>query len=174
MKKYTQQFANNASTTLSLDFTASATTLRIQPGDEAMFPVLTPPEYFLVTVEDLTSRKWEICKVLSTAGPVFSVVRGQEGSTPRMFPIGSKVELRATKKTFENLVQWAVDLNASFEHVQADPSAVWDVRHGLGKLPNVTMLDVDGTLIFGDIVYVDSDNVRITFSEPLSGKAIFN
>lgn len=174
MKKFDQLFANNASTILTQDLPASGTAIRIQPGDESLFPTITPPDYFLVTIEDLTSRKWEICKVISVNGPVFSIVRSQEGSTQRMFPLGSKVELRVTKGSLEKLVQWAVDLNASFEHIQADPSDEWIIHHGLGKLPTILMMEADGTVIFGDIQFVDSDTVKIKFSEAISGKAIFN
>jgi hypothetical protein len=58
----------------------------------------------------------------------------------------------------------------SYQHNQIASSAHWVVQHNLGFFPAVTALDSAGSLIAGDVVYVDANNVEVYFSTPSSGK----
>jgi len=69
-------------------------------------------------------------------------------------------------------ISGAVDKN--FVHNQAAPLAVWNVNHGLNKFCSVTVVDTSNREVEGDIEYTDSNNVQITFSSPVVGKAYFN
>lgn len=57
---------------------------------------------------------------------------------------------------------------------QAVASQVWEVKHNLDKYCAVTVVDSAGNVVVGDIVYIDTNNVRITFTASFSGKAYFN
>lgn len=61
-----------------------------------------------------------------------------------------------------------------YEHVQAIPASVWDVTHGLGKKPAVTVLDSAGEQCEGEVDYPSDNAVQITFTAPFSGVALFN
>lgn len=69
-------------------------------------------------------------------------------------------------------ISGAVDKN--YVHNQAIASAVWNVNHGLNKFCSVTIVDSAEDVVEGDITYIDSNNVTITFSAPFTGKAYFN
>jgi hypothetical protein len=56
-------------------------------------------------------------------------------------------------------------------HNQVNPAAVWTVVHGLGGFPNVTAVDSAQSEVIGDLDYVDSNTLTITFSSASSGKA---
>lgn len=61
-----------------------------------------------------------------------------------------------------------------FEFNQVASSSVWEVNHSLNKFPSVSVVDSGGTAVIGDVDYIDSNNLTITFSIPFSGKAYMN
>ena len=62
----------------------------------------------------------------------------------------------------------------NFVYVQATSSDIWEITHNLNKYPAVTVVDSGGSVVVGEIVYIDKNNVRITFTSAFSGKAYFN
>lgn len=48
------------------------------------------------------------------------------------------------------------------------------VTHNLDKYPAVSIIDTAGSEIIGDITYIDTDTVTISFSAATRGKALFN
>ena len=74
-------------------------------------------------------------------------------------------------KTNEEL---GIICDKTFVYNQATSSDVWEIEHNLDKYPAVTVVDSGGSVIIGEIVYIDKNNVRITFTSAFSGKAYFN
>ena len=55
------------------------------------------------------------------------------------------------------------------------PTTVWTINHTLNKRPSVTILDISGSLIRGQIDYLlDNATIIITFNQPMSGEVILN
>ena len=50
----------------------------------------------------------------------------------------------------------------------------WEITHNLGKNPSVTVIDTGGTEIVGEIKYINSSKVEITFSIAVNGTAYLN
>lgn len=63
------------------------------------------------------------------------------------------------------------DSRGSYTHTEAVASSSWDISHSLGYFPNVTVIDSSEREVIGDIQYVDSNNIVITFSAAFTGKA---
>lgn len=61
-----------------------------------------------------------------------------------------------------------------FEYSQTAPSSKWFINHPLNKFPSVTVVDSGGSVVIGDIEYVDNSNIIITFNATFSGKAYLN
>lgn len=63
--------------------------------------------------------------------------------------------------------------NSSFVFTQdcAQPQTVWNINHNLNIVPNVWTEDCNGTNIQGTVAVVDNDNITITFSTAVAGKA---
>lgn len=65
-----------------------------------------------------------------------------------------------------------------YTYTQSSPSDTWPasgyINHGLAKKPSVTVVDNADVVIVGDVQYIDANNVILTFSEPVQGKAYFN
>ena len=62
----------------------------------------------------------------------------------------------------------------TFVYTQAVSSDVWEIQHNLDKYPAVVVVDSGNSVVVGEIVYIDKNNVRITFTSVFSGKAYFN
>lgn len=66
----------------------------------------------------------------------------------------------------------SADLNFVFD--QPTPAATWLVNHSLGKYPAVSIVDSAGTVVYGNVTYVNLNQVQIDFTAAFSGKAYFN
>jgi hypothetical protein len=62
----------------------------------------------------------------------------------------------------------------TYVHNQGSPSASWAVAHNLGKYPAVDVVDTGGSVIIPSVIYVDANNVTLSFGSPTSGKAYAN
>lgn len=62
----------------------------------------------------------------------------------------------------------------NFVYVQATSADIWEIEHNLDKYPAVTVVDSGGSVVIGEIVYIDKNNIRITFTSAFSGKAYLN
>lgn len=58
-----------------------------------------------------------------------------------------------------------------YVHNQGVAATEWTINHGLGFVPNVTVVDSGGSVVEGSYNYPNSNTVVLTFSNPFSGKA---
>jgi hypothetical protein len=63
------------------------------------------------------------------------------------------------------------DYYKMYHHPQDEAASVWRVEHGLGKFPNVRVLDSNKELCYGDVQYINTSVLTITFGAPFSGDA---
>jgi len=111
-------FTNNAATNLSASISSSATSLSVTAGTGALFPNPTSPDYFLVTLVGVSGTPIEIVQVTARSTDTFTIVRGQEGTTPSAFTGGDKVELRITAATMNGAAQAGLASGAIIENTQ--------------------------------------------------------
>lgn len=58
-----------------------------------------------------------------------------------------------------------------YTHVQSASADTWSVNHNLGARPGgVTVVDSGDNVVYGDVAYVDDNNLTITFSAAFGGK----
>lgn len=65
-------------------------------------------------------------------------------------------------------------IDQTYTHTQAVASAEWTISHNLNKRPSVTVVDSAGTVVVGDVQYIDDNTVTITFIGAFSGAAYLN
>jgi hypothetical protein len=58
-----------------------------------------------------------------------------------------------------------------YVHIQEVASATWNITHGLGFTPNITVVDTAGTVVEGSYNYPNSNTVVLTFIGAFSGRA---
>ena len=78
---------NNAKSVLAAGISAYATVITVGTGAGSLFPVPVPGQsYFKLTITDAATKTIsEIMHVTSVSGDVMTVIRGQEGTTPRVW-----------------------------------------------------------------------------------------
>lgn len=71
-----------------------------------------------------------------------------------------------------------IDINVStdtfYKFTQGSASSEWDITHNLNKYPSVTVVDSGGSVVEGEIDYVDLNNLKVLFSAGFSGVAYLN
>ena len=58
-----------------------------------------------------------------------------------------------------------------YKHVQSEAKTEWRILHGLGKYPNVKVVDSYGELCYGDVFYESEDVVVVKFGGAFGGVA---
>lgn len=90
---------------------------------------------------------------------------------------GTKLGIRLEGDLQYEFTDFATEIFAitnTYIHDQIATSKKWFVNHNLGKHPSVTIVDSAGSVVMGNIEYVDNLNVTITFTAEFSGKAYLN
>lgn len=65
-------------------------------------------------------------------------------------------------------------LTDRYIHDQGLSSNTWEINHNLDRYPSVTIVDSTKRVVEGSVIYVDTNNIIITFNAGFSGKAILN
>lgn len=85
------------------------------------------------------------------------------------------------EQTFEQYIQSIVNdmivglgNDKNFVYLQNTPSVMWDINHNLNKYASVTVVDSGDTVVIGEVMYLDANNIRLVFSNAFSGKAFIN
>lgn len=58
-----------------------------------------------------------------------------------------------------------------YRHDQAAPAAMWTITHSLGFYPSVSVQDSAGSVVYGDVYYLDANSLTITFQSAFGGHA---
>jgi len=62
----------------------------------------------------------------------------------------------------------------SYRHIQMTNSTTWVITHNLGFRPSVTVIDLDGDVVNGDIAYNTINQLTLIFSSEIKGEAYLN
>jgi hypothetical protein len=63
---------------------------------------------------------------------------------------------------------------ATYIHIQDIPSDTWVIEHNMQKNPSVSVILDNGTEVYGLKVYDSENQVTLSFSRPITGKAFLN
>jgi hypothetical protein len=89
---------------------------------------------------------------------------------------GNGITIEQSSGADEGTGDVVLRVTETFKFVKVAPDAIWDINHNMNKNPSVTVFDStgDGSVVFGDVKYIDQNNVRITFSAAFAGEAHLN
>lgn len=68
----------------------------------------------------------------------------------------------------------ANSINNQVVYTQTTPSDTWVYTHGLGKYPQVTIVDDNNVVMVGTITYNSLHTITVTFTSEVTGKLILN
>jgi hypothetical protein len=131
----TVKFTNNASGTLAASIgnnPATDTTITVSGSQGALFPILVAGsgDYFYATLVD-PANNIEIVKVTARVADVMTVVRGQDGTVPRTYNAGDRLELRPVAAALNALITYTPAGNISATTVQGAISELDTEKAGL-------------------------------------------
>ena len=89
-------YTNNAATYLAFGITNTDTTMQVSANAGSLFPNPTGGDYFYVSLISLSGPIIEIVKCTARSGDVFTIERGQEGTSALYWNMGDNVQLRIT------------------------------------------------------------------------------
>ena len=137
----TQVFKNNAYASLAAELSTAGTLATLAAGQGARFPSPAGGDFFLATLILLDGNgaetAWEIVKCTARATDGLTIERAQEGTTARIWPVGSRIELRTTAGTLD-----------SFTDV-TQAAAAAPVQSVFGRTGSVTLQSTDVTGALG-------------------------
>lgn len=144
---------NNAKSVLAAGISASATVITVGTGAGALFPApVSGQSYFKLTITDAATKTIsEIMHVTSVSGDVMTVIRGQEGTTPRVWSTNDIVANLMTAGTFTSCLQIANNFSeikdAGSDAVDKALSNIGFAKRIFGASDYIRIPDVDGGLI---------------------------
>lgn len=62
----------------------------------------------------------------------------------------------------------------SYTHEQTSAAVTWTITHNMAKYPSVSVVLSTGHIGYGDVAYIDENNLTVSFSGDVSGKAYLN
>jgi len=81
-------------------------------------------------------------------------------------------DVLANFQAIQTIINGGATPTAVFTQVSA--AATWNIAHNLDKFPAVTVVDSGGNELIPDVLYVDNNNITLTFGAATSGKAYLN
>jgi len=126
--------------------------------------------------EDFVKVELPVRPVVQTDEPQESILV-RRGAIPRQYVKVDIAEGEALGKSggvLTSVPLGGVGADKNYTHSQGVASLTWDIVHNLNKAPAVTIVDSAGTVVEGDVILVDLNNVQLTFSAPFSGTAYIN
>ncbi len=102
-------FVNNASSLLAASINNLDTVIQVGSGDGALFPVISPPQVFVATLED-DAGNIEVVLCTDRTGDLLTVTRGFDNSVAQSFAMNTtRIELRLTAAVAEEFIQRSGD-----------------------------------------------------------------
>lgn len=155
----TIKFTNNATTTLASGINSSVTSLSVASGTGALFPTLSSPDVFYATLANVAGTV-EIIKVTARSTDAFTIVRGQDGTTPLSWAAGDKVELRPTAAGLQAMLQ-TTDIGVSVQGYDAATAKTNAVQSfSVAQRGTITAL-TDGATITPDFAAANNFSVTL-------------
>lgn len=62
----------------------------------------------------------------------------------------------------------------TFVYAQSVAASTWNITHNLNKYPSVSVVDSGLNTVYGDVEYLDTNSLTVTFRSAFGGKAFLN
>ena len=145
---------------------------------------LTPQESFEVTVtSEWYKRRWDLGDIvtvidedtgLTLTERITEVEEAQDASGYESVPTMGVPESNSSGTSSGSSSGGSGGGDLTYTHTQLQPAEVWTIEHNLGKHPSVTVADSAGSVVMGDVEYLDRNTVQVTFMAAFAGTAHLN
>lgn len=118
----------------------------------------------------LENASLEVNVSITETGP-----RGPQGKSLLYDWDGTKLGIKTEGElhyTYQDLSSQQDD--KTFIHDQIKSSADWEIVHNMDKFPSIAVVDSSGSIVIGEVIYIDKSTVKIHFIGEFAGKAYLN
>ena len=161
-------YTNNAATYLAFGITNTATTMQVSANAGSLFPNPTGGDYFYVSLISLSGPIIEIVKCTARSGDIFTIERGQEGTSALYWNMGDNVQLRITAAGM-NYIAGGVSSFLEEYQTATQGQTVFTlntITYSLGT--NGLMVFVNGSKQINTLNYTETSTSVVTFSSGLN------
>ena len=76
-----------------------------------------------------------------------------------------------TGTTPAQVLNFVLPISGSYVHTQSGAASTWTITHNLGFYPAVAVVDSGGSLVIGDVTYISTNTLSVSFTASFGGKA---
>jgi hypothetical protein len=76
-----------------------------------------------------------------------------------------------TGTTPAQVLNFVLPVSGSYIHTQSVSSATWTINHNLGFYPAVSVVDSGENVVIGDVTYISTNTLSVSFTASFGGKA---
>jgi len=69
------------------------------------------------------------------------------------------------------VLNFVLPLSGSYIHTQSASSSTWTINHNLGFYPAVSVVDSGENVVIGDVTYISTNTLSVSFNASFGGKA---
>lgn len=84
---------------------------------------------------------------------------------------GASPQVTITGTAPSQTINFVIPTGGAYTHNQGTSSSTWTINHNLGYYPSVTVVDNGDNVVIGDVSYISTNQVSVSFSASFGGKA---
>ena len=69
------------------------------------------------------------------------------------------------------VLNFVLPVSGSYTHIQVVAASTWTINHNLGYYPAVSIVDSGENLVMGDVTYISTNTLSVSFNASFGGKA---
>jgi hypothetical protein len=69
------------------------------------------------------------------------------------------------------VLNFVLPISGSYTHTQSVSASTWTINHNLGYYPSVSVVDSGESLVVGDVTYISTNTLSVSFNASFGGKA---
>jgi len=69
------------------------------------------------------------------------------------------------------VLNFVLPVSGSYIHTQVVAASTWTINHNLGYYPAVSIVDSGENLVMGDVTYISTNTLSVSFNASFGGKA---
>lgn len=69
------------------------------------------------------------------------------------------------------VLNFVLPVSGSYTHIQVVAASTWTINHNLGYYPAVSIVDSGENLVMGDVTYISTNALSVSFNASFGGKA---
>ena len=130
----------------------------------------------MTTVEvSKPASKYTTVTKTNTVSTVLEIHDPGVAGPPNVLTVGTvtsgtaAVNITGTAPT--QVINFVLPISGSYIHTQSASASTWTINHNLGFNPAVSVVDSGENVVIGDVTYISTNTLSVSFTASFGGKA---